>query len=256
MKKRNKEWRYGAGIACVLAVLVSLVLPPVVFALWDVSLAAAPHGQSGADTDRRALYANPTACLLYDCAHLLNLPLGLQADNGQGWTRTQTTPTLQKQPAAVLQALYEAGLLEKEEWKKFLPGTEAVWSISYAPGGLVYFDVRQREETTEAWYLNMICTPQGLPVYLNLQQNGSYTPMDAVRSGTAEAYCAFLGLDSFTDWQQAEWQGRIPNAGEALYSEQAQLYLTTNYRDGMILLSATSMAPEDFAALAEQFGLT
>ena len=65
-----------AVLLCGAAVVLCLVLPPAVFALWDGLLLGgtrsrpAPEGtQPLSDAGRQ----NTTACLLYDCAHLLGI---------------------------------------------------------------------------------------------------------------------------------------------------------------------------------------
>lgn len=69
-----------------------------------------------------------------------------------------------------------------------------------------------------------------------------FVPADVV-----QAYRSMLGLDSFTDWEDAEPRGY--GAPAPCYSANAQLYLIANMDRGYFSLSVTSMAPDTYAAL-------
>ena len=101
--------------------------------------------------------------------------------------------------------------------------------------------------------LSLIWTPEGAPVYVRLYVPG--TPLrDPVRAGALEAYLALTGLDDFADWQVIDLSASIPDAGEAAYSAEAQLYVTANARDGLSL-SAASVPPETMAEMLEMMGV-
>lgn len=63
----------------------------------------------------------------------------------------------------------------------------------------------------------------------------------------AKAYRTMLGLDSFTDWEDAEPAGY--GAPAPFYSRDAQLYLVANMDRGYFSMSVSSMAPETYAGL-------
>ena len=68
--------KYRLPLACALVVLLSLALPFAVFSLWDKALLSAPHSQTAAEGLSAEARANSTACTLYACSHVLNVPLG------------------------------------------------------------------------------------------------------------------------------------------------------------------------------------
>lgn len=245
---RNKQQRFLLPLLCAAAVLVSLALPPAVFALWDEALLGAPHSQEvAADGLSAEGYDDPIACLLYDCAHLLNVYVGQGADRWGGWTQVELTGEHRQQLYSVLATLQEAGLLDEALLSAALPGEAAAWQVSTAPGGLICYTVREDLDPADARYLNLIYTPQGQPVFFDLQHGGADTA-PAVRPGTAAAYRDALQLDHFDDWQMLDENSRPRDAGEIMYSAKAQLYLTANYRTG-VTLSVSSMTPQEFAAL-------
>ena len=63
----------------------------------------------------------------------------------------------------------------------------------------------------------------------------------------ARAYRTMLGLDSFTDWEDAEPLGH--GSPVPCYSADAQLYLVANMDLGYFSVSVTSMTPETYAGL-------
>lgn len=68
-----------------------------------------------------------------------------------------------------------------------------------------------------------------------------------VPSDVAAAYRTMLGLDSFTDWEDAEPLGY--GSPSPFYSADAQLYLVANIDRGYFSMSVTSMAPDAYARL-------
>ena len=68
--------KYRLPLTCALVVLLSLALPFAVFSLWDKALLSAPHSQTAAQGLSAEARANSTACTLYACSHVLNVPLG------------------------------------------------------------------------------------------------------------------------------------------------------------------------------------
>ena len=79
MFSRLRAMRPGtrlAALLCAAAVACCLALPPVVFAVWDGMLFAGTHPRADAGQAEPlgdAARANPAACLLYNCAHLLGV---------------------------------------------------------------------------------------------------------------------------------------------------------------------------------------
>ena len=93
-------------------------------------------------------------------------------------------------------------------------------------------------------YLNITVTEYGTLTALN----GELGLGDGfVSADVAKAYRTMLGLDSFTDWEDADPRGHgtpVPS-----YSADAQLYLIANMDFGYISMSVTSMAPDTYAGL-------
>lgn len=207
-------------------VAASLALPPAVFALWDKALLGEPHSQEHpADSQAETACDDPTACLLYDAAHLLNIYVGSGADKWVGWTQAEPTGEHRRQLADTLDALREAGLVDDVLLPAELPGEEASWEVFTALGGLVSCNVWEERDGRTVWYLHLIYTPQGRPVFFSFDHSGTQIEQ-AVCPGTAAGYRDLLQLNGFDDWQTVEWNGRLADAGETMYSAQAQLYLT------------------------------
>ncbi|EFB76305.1 hypothetical protein [Subdoligranulum variabile] len=90
---------------------------------------------------------------------------------------------------------------------------------------------------------------------LTVSQYGTLTAVNGdlglqdgfVPADVAAAYCTMLGLDSFTDWEDAEPLGY--GAPAPYYSADAQLYLVANIDRGYFSMSVTSMAPYAYAGL-------
>lgn len=80
--------KYRLPLACALVVLLSLALPFAVFSLWDKALLSAPHSQTAAEGLSAEARANSTACTLYACSHVLNVPLGYNSGSENPWAQT------------------------------------------------------------------------------------------------------------------------------------------------------------------------
>ncbi|MBM6900153.1 hypothetical protein H6B10_10595 [Gemmiger formicilis] len=93
-------------------------------------------------------------------------------------------------------------------------------------------------------YLSITVTEYGTLTGLN-GKLGLADGFDSTR--VARAYRTMLGLDSFTDWEDAEPLGHGSPA--PCYSADAQLYLVANMDLGYFSVSVTSMAPETYAGL-------
>lgn len=93
-------------------------------------------------------------------------------------------------------------------------------------------------------YLSITVTEYGTLTGLN-GKLGLADGFDSTQ--VARAYRTMLGLDSFTDWEDAEPLGHGSPA--PCYSANAQLYLVANMDLGYFSVSVTSMAPETYAGL-------
>lgn len=90
---------------------------------------------------------------------------------------------------------------------------------------------------------------------LTITQYGTLTTLtgnlglqdDFAPDNVAKAYRTMLGLDAFTDWEDAEPLGHGSPA--PCYSADAQLYLVANMDLGYFSMSVTSMSPETYAGL-------
>ena len=93
-------------------------------------------------------------------------------------------------------------------------------------------------------YLNITVTEYGTLTGLS----GELGLADGfVSADVAKAYRTMLGLDSFTDWEDANPRGH--GTPTPYYSAEAQLYLVANMDLGYFSVSVTSMAPDTYAEL-------
>lgn len=253
-------------LLCAAVVLGSLALPFFVFDAGDSVLVKAPHSQTANEDFSAEGRANPTACLLYTCDHVLNLHLGMDIWQDDGWTPIDADETQLARVQNVLQTLHKAGLMRSESYENVLAAMQDTehygWRITTAPGGLTQFslsDTYAAHEETEAEdtcsscpiYLNVTLSYDDMPLFLNYQ-NREESWGDAAAQQKLQSYCAALGLDSFADWQVLNWPHSAQSCGAAAYSETAQVYLVVNYDDG-ITLSAVSMTPKSFAEFNRVF---
>lgn len=249
--------KYRLPLACALVVILSLALPFVVFSLWDKALVFAPHSQTSAEGLSAEARANPTACTLYACNHVLNVPLGYNSGSESPWTQAAIDDATLDRACSALRALHDAGLLTDAQLAKALAACTqndkaATWNVATAPGGLTQvscnvianFD-EESPDSYSSFALNLILTSADTPVYFNYQDSQDTTQPTA-DAAYLQKYSTLLGLDSFADWQYPDWGATVRDFGVAAYSETAQLYLTTNCRYG-ITLSAASMTPQDYA---------
>ena len=129
-------------------------------------------------------------------------------------------------------------------------GTLAIFSVA-ACGGEKADSSEAAGTTTYSFhrelngpYLTMTVTEHGTLTGLN----GKLGLADGFDSAqVAKAYRTMLGLDSFTDWEDAEPLGHGFPA--PCYSADAQLYLVANMDLGYFSVSVTSMSPEAYAGL-------
>lgn len=91
-------------------------------------------------------------------------------------------------------------------------------------------------------YLSITVTKYGTLTGLN-GKLGLADGFDSTQ--VAKAYRTMLGLDSFTDWEDAQPLGHGSPA--PCYSADAQLYLVANMDLGYFSVSVTSMTPETYA---------
>ena len=225
--------KYRLPLACALVVLLSLALPFAVFSLWDKALLSAPHSQTAAEGLSAEARANSTACTLYACNHVLNVPLGYNSGSENPWAQTAIDDATLDRARSALRALHDAGLLTDVQLAKALAvctqnDKDTTWNAATAPGGLTQVSCNVIENFDD-------------------ESPDSYTHLIA-DAAYLQKYSTLLGLDSFADWQYPDWRAAVRDFGVAAYSETAQLYLTANCRYG-ITLSAASMTPQDYADL-------
>ncbi len=249
--------KYRLPLACALVVLLSLALPFAVFSLWDKALLSAPHSQTAAEGLSAEARANSTACTLYACSHVLNVPLGYNSGSESPWTQTTIDDTTLDRVRSALRALHDAGLLTNAQLAKALAtctqnDKATTWNVATAPGGLTQASCNviaefddESPDSYSSFALNLILTSADTPVYFNYQDSQESTCPTA-DTAYLQKYCALLGLDAFADWQYPDWGTTVRDFGVAAYSENAQIYLTANDHYG-ITLSAASMTPQDYA---------
>ena len=230
--------KYRLPLACALVVLLSLALPFAVFSLWDKALLSAPHSQTAAEGLSAEARANSTACTLYACNHVLNVPLGYNSGSENPWAQTAIDDATLDRARSALRALHDAGLLTDVQLAKALAQVSC--------NVIENFD-DESPDSYSSFALNLILTSADTPVYFNYQDGQDTTHLIA-DAAYLQKYSTLLGLDSFADWQYPDWRAAVRDFGVAAYSETAQLYLTANCRYG-ITLSAASMTPQDYADL-------
>lgn len=114
-------------------------------------------------------------------------------------------------------------------------------STSCESAGSTTYDFSQEPK---GWYLRMTVTEYGTLIGLN----GKLGLADGFSSAeVAKAYRTMLGLNDFTDWEDAEPLGH--GTPSPCYSAEAQLYLVANMDLGYFSMSVTSMAPDAYAGL-------
>lgn len=111
---------------------------------------------------------------------------------------------------------------------------------SEAAGTTIYYFSRE----VNGPYIRLTVTEYGTLTALNgnLGLEDGFVPADV-----AKTYRTMLGLDDFTDWEDAKPLGYGSPA--PCYSAAAQLYLVTNMDRGYFSMSVTSMSPETYAGL-------
>lgn len=272
------------ALLCAGAVVLCLVLPPAVFAVWDAVLLGGPRPR--ADTGQAfplsdAARQNTTACLLYDLARLQmtdasqwpDLPLE-GADLAEALTRC----------ADVLDRAEALGLLcpaDADRLQTALESDGFALTARQGPAGMTAYSLTRRESApilpaeapgpesglsaatpetatpesatpesaapADNLYLTLTLAPDGRPVafsWQDLTRSDYFAPTD----GLLEPAMDLLGVESFSDWQPAELGNRLPHAGEVAYSPTAQLYLSVNANGGLTI-EAASMTPDQFADL-------
>ena len=273
MFSRLRAMRPGtrlAALLCAAAVACCLALPPVVFAVWDGMLFAGTHPRADAGQAEPlgdAARANPAACLLYNCAHLLGVDPARPSSAPDQWqARTpagQDLADAKARCAAAVDSAAALGLLADADAARLraaLDGSGYLLTAQNGPAGLTAYSLAPgpvpEEQPADAGpagaltlTLALTLTADGRPVYFSWQDSGRTG--DAAGTGSLLAPAlALLGVDEFTDWQPVDWGGRLPGAGEAAYSPAAQLYVSVNTGGGLTV-GAASMTPEQFAALLD-----
>lgn len=231
--KLRERWLPLCGTA--LLVLVCTLLPFAWFSVRDRQLDSA-RWNTPADSDflSAAGQENAVARELYywrqqSAETILSHPTELST------AQATVSPCLEAlRSAKVLPDIY----MDAAE-KLVAQATECSASSETTGSTTYYF----RQEA-DGPYLRMTVTEYGTLTGLN----GELGLADGfVSADVAKAYRTMLGLDSFTDWEDAEPRGHgtpVPS-----YSADAQLYLVANMDLGYFSVSVTSMAPDAYAEL-------
>ena len=221
--------KYRLPLACALVVLLSLALPFAVFSLWDKALFSAPHSQTAAEGLSAEARANSTACTLYACSHVLNVPLGYNSGSENPWAQTAIDDATLDRARSALRALHDAGLLTDVQLAKALAvctqnDKDTTWNAATAPGGLTQVSCNVIEnfddespDSYSGFALNLILTSADTPVYFNYQDGQDTTHLIA-DAAYLQKYSTLLGLDSFADWQYPDWRAAVRDFGVAAYS--------------------------------------
>lgn len=261
-------------ILCGAAVVLCLVLPLGVFALWDGLLLGNsrprpdPEGtQPLSDAGRQ----NTTACLLYDCAHLLGIDPA-RSSIYDGWTaqplEEADLEAAQTCCRAVVVQAGELGLLESRQTEEILAlfdDNAYTLTAATAPAGLTAYTLEytgrpaepaeapadaatpETAEPSRSVWLSMTLTAEGTPLALSWQDSrapwGAQLPENALAGALT-----LMGVEDFDDWQLLDWSDRLPDAGQCAYSPQAQLYVSVNRNSGLSI-TAASMTEQEFAGI-------
>lgn len=269
-----------AVLFCGAAVVLCLVLPLGVFAAWDGLLLGNPRPRpdlEGTQPLSDAGRQNTTACLLYDCAHLL----GIDPARGSiydGWTEQPLEgadlESAQARCKSVVEQAGELGLLESwqtEDILDLLDDNAYTLTATTAPAGLTAYTLEytgrpaepaeapadaaspetaatpETAEPSRSVWLSMTLTAEGTPLALNWQDSwapwGAEVPEDAL-----DGALTLMGVEGFDDWQLLDWSHRLPDAGQCAYSAQAQLYVSVNRNNGLSI-TAASMTEEELAGI-------
>lgn len=269
-----------AVLLCGAAVVLCLVLPLGVFAAWDGLLLGNPRPRpdpEGTQPLSDAGRQNTTACLLYDCAHLL----GIDPARGSiydGWTEQPLEGAdLESARARCRAVVVQAGALSLlESWQTedildLFDDKAYTLTATTAPAGLTAYTLEytgrpaepaeapayvatpetaatpETDEPSRSVWLSMTLTAEGTPLALNWQDSwapwGAEVPEDAL-----DGALALMGVEDFADWQLLDWSDRLPDAGQCAYSAQAQLYVSINRNNGLSI-AAASMTEAELAGI-------
>lgn len=150
-------------------------------------------------------------------------------------TPASTAPTL-----AAVQQLQAAGVLPASMADVLLSAMQQTDSCT------TYTDDTGQSEyvfTSDENHVTLTLTASGLPVGFTVDQCSF---ADSALDEIANAYAAFLGGDTITDWETLPLQLHEPCA--VRYSVSAQLYLCVARSGQGLRVSAASLSPQDAAA--------
>ena len=196
MFSRLRAMRPGtrlAALLCAAAVACCLALPPVVFAVWDGMLFAGTHPRADAGQAEPlgdAARANPAACLLYNCAHLLGVDPARPSGAPDQWqARTpagQDLADAKARCAAAVDSAAALGLLADADAARLraaLDGSGYLLTAQDGPAGLTAYSLAPgpvpEEQPADAGpadaltlTLALTLTADGRPVYFSWQDSG------------------------------------------------------------------------------------
>ena len=261
-------------LVCAAAVAICLVLPFGVFAAWDALLLGGgrtrpqPEGvQPLSDAGRQ----NDTACILYNCAHLLGIDPA-RADVYEGWTEQPLDAAglaqAKNRCRTVVARAEELGLVpgwQAEQIGRLLDDPGCALTAVTAPGGLTNYSLAYNDEpvstpetaatpetvatpetavTSGYCWLSVTLTADGTPLAFQWQDSSLPWNVETPAEALEEAL-TLMGMESFDDWQRLDWSDRLPDAGQCAYSPQAQLYVSVNFSGGLNI-TAASMTQQEF----------
>lgn len=231
--KLRERWLPLLGTA--LLVILCTALPFLWFALRDRQLDSSSWStEMASDFLSAAGRENDVARELYYWRQ--------QPSENLPYEQPSESATAREEVQPYLAALREAGVLPESYLNAadelVAHATQCLFS-DMENGQLSYYfsDENQRN-------LTLTVTKYGTLTALN----GKLGLADGFDSAqVAKAYRTMLGLDSFTDWEDAEPLGH--GSPTPCYSADAQLYLVANMDLGYFSVSVTSMSPETYAGL-------
>lgn len=227
--------RWVPLLGTVLLVVFCTVLPFLWFAARDRQLDTSSWDtEPASDFLSTAGQENAVARELYYWRH--------QPAEALPYEQPSESSTARQEVQPYLAALRTAGVLPEAYWNaadELVTQATQCLSDDMENGKVSYYFSDENSRT-----LTLTASEYGTLIALSgdLGMQDGFVPADV-----ASAYRTMLGLDGFTDWEDAEPLGYGSPA--PCYSADAQLYLVANMDRGYFSMSVTSMSPETYAGL-------
>lgn len=243
---------------CVLVVLLSLLLPFAVFVVWEHTLLSGAHSQQAGQELSDTARGNNVACLLYDCARILNVDVSCSGFNpDENWTTVEMQSTYNDRARSTLFTLNRVGVLDKADYEQGIAlclSEDTTWTAKTAPGGLLHLEGYVANPDSFDTVLTLSLSSDNLPLYFSFVCPAG-TQAEKPAAEKLAAYKAHLGLDSFADFESVSWDdGANSSTDETAmeYSPDAQTVLSVTESDDSIYCSAINMTPKTYAYLTAQ----